>query len=169
FETSRLPLDHIFATAARVYRRCHLLPALLTWHSLAEKETRHVNCRAEAAQNIQGMVRTYLARRKAERRRFSRGSTAVEGALTIPSVFREHQTRNDAAEHEAYQQQDEEVRVAQWDSRRAQEEIKRSTASTVIQAAWRAAVGRSNGADSARRKLKEVLVELSGGQGRMHR
>lgn len=39
----------------------------------------------------------------------------------------------------------------------------------MIQAAWRAAIDRVEAAERARRKLRAVLVDLGGGQGRMHR
>ncbi|CAM9188508.1 unnamed protein product [Scytosiphon promiscuus] len=166
---SGLPLDHIFATAARVYRRSRLQPTFSTWHSSAKKETHRIERRANAAHIIQLKVRALLARRTAERRRRARGSTAVENALVLHGGFRTQQTRAEAIKREACQREGEELRKPQRDAEMAQENVEVAIASTVIQAAWRAAVGRAEGANRARRRLKEVLVELGGGQGRMHR
>lgn len=150
-----------------MYRRSRLLPALSTWHFVAQKETHSINSRAHAARKIQSTIRIFLTRRRADHRRRARGSTTSEGALFTHGIFRPQEAQNLAAEYETCEKKDEKRRQAQQDAEVTKEEVKR--ASTVIQAAWRATVGREEGADRARRKLKEVLNELGGGRGRMHR
>lgn len=166
---SRVPLDHIFATAARVYRRFHLRPALSSWHAAAVQETHRINRRNDAAICIQNLVRMFLARRVTGRHRRTRGTGAVEASKVIQSGFRAQKTREVAAERGICRKKQEKIGKPQRQNDTAQAQRERREASVVIQASWRAAVGRGKGAERARQKLRAVLVGLGGGLGRMHR
>lgn len=111
----------------------------------------------------------FLARRVARRHHRTRGPVAVEAAKTIQSVFRAQKTREIAAEREIRWQTREELWEVQRQNETSRTQRERRGASIAIQAAWRAAIGRAEGAERARRKLRAVLVDLGGGQGRMHR
>lgn len=167
--TSRLPLDHIFATAASVYRRSRLRTALSTWHSVTKAETHRINCRIEAAEAIQRATRVVIARRTAERRRRVRGPAVLAASRIIQAEFRSWKARVKTADVAVRQKKRQELRERYWRDETAKDEQKRRDASTVIQAAWRGAVGRAVGLKRARRRLKGVLNELGGGRGRMHR
>lgn len=166
---SRVPLDHIFATSARVYRQFRLRPALSIWHSFTVSESHRLNCRTEAATTIQTLVRMFLTRQVAERYHRTRGPAAVEASRVIQSGLRVQKTRGIVAERAIRRQKREELREVERQNETARTRGRRQEASIIIQAAWRGAIGRVQGAERARRKLRAVLVDLGGGQGRMHR
>lgn len=153
----------------RVYRRSRLRPALATWHASAVSETRRINRRTEAANSIQNLIRTFLARRVAKRHHRSRGPAAVTASRVIQRGFRAQQKRKAVAEQAVRRRKREGLREIHRQNETVRGKRRRAEASIVIQAAWRAANGRAEGADRARQKLKRVLVDLGGGQGRMHR
>lgn len=169
FVFPRVPLDHIFATAARVYRRFRLRPALSFWHSFAVSETRRLNRITKASTTIQSLVRMFLARRLAMRFHLARGPAAVGASKVIQSGFRAQKTREIVAERATRRQKREELWEVHRQNETARAQRGRRDASVVIQASWRGAIGRLEGAERARRKLTGVLVDLGGGQGRIHR
>lgn len=165
----RLPLEHIFTTASRVYRRSRLRPALSTWHASAVSETHRIDRQAKAANIIQNLIRTFLAGRVAKRHYRTRGPVAVAASRVIQLGFRAQQERRAAAERAVRWRKREVLREIHRQNETARENQWREMASITIQAAWRAVVGRVEGAERARLKLERVLVDLGGGQGRMHR
>lgn len=153
----------------RVYRRSRLRPALSTWHALAVSETNRINRRTKAAMSIQSLIRTFLARRVAKRHQRARGSAAIAASRVIQLGFRAQQERRAVSERAIRRQKREGLREILRQNETAREKRRREESSIVIQAAWRGAIGRVEGAERARQKLKSVLVDLGGGQGRMHR
>ncbi|CAM9173450.1 unnamed protein product [Ectocarpus sp. 12 AP-2014] len=168
WRSSGLPLDHIFATAAGVYRRSRLRTALSSWHSVAKAETHRINYRIEAAEVIQRATRVFIARHAAERRRRVRGPSVLAASRIIQAEFRSWKARTKTADV-AVRQKNRQERERCWRNETAKDEQRRRDASTVIQAAWRGAAGRAVGLSRARRTLRRVLNDLGGGRGRMHR
>ncbi|CAN0062971.1 unnamed protein product [Ectocarpus fasciculatus] len=169
WRSSGLPLDHIFATAASVYRRSRLRTALSTWHAVAKAETHRINCRIEAAEVIQRTTRVFIAKRTAERHRHVRGPTVLAACRIIQAEFRSWKARVKTSDIAVRQKKRQELQERYWRDETAKDEQRRRDASTVIQAAWRGAAGRAVGLSRARRKLSGVLNGLGGGRGRMHR
>ncbi len=166
---ARIPLNHIFATAARVYRRSRLRPAVSTWQSFAISETRRINRRKNAATVIQCLIRKKFARRVARRYDRARGPSSAAASRVIQSGFRGRKGRKRAAELAARRRKREALQEIDHQNRTVRDQRERDAASIVIQTAWRAAIGRAEGAERARVKLRAVLVDLGGGEGRMHR
>ncbi|CAN0008790.1 unnamed protein product [Ectocarpus sp. 4 AP-2014] len=169
WRSSGLPLDHIFGTAAGLYRRSRLRTALATWHSVAKAETHRINYRIEAAGVIQRATRVFIGRHTAERRRRVRGPAVLAASRIIQAEFRSWKARVKTADVAVRKKNRQELRERCWFDETAKDEQSRRDASTVIQAAWRGAAGRAVGLSRARRTLRGVLNELGGGRGRMHR
>lgn len=111
----------------------------------------------------------FLARRLAVRFHRTRVAAAVEASKVIQSGFRAQKTRKIVAERAARRQKRQELWETHRQNETARGQRERREASIVIQAIWRGAIARVEVAERARRKLRAVLVDLGGGQGRMHR
>ncbi|CAM9177095.1 unnamed protein product [Ectocarpus sp. 12 AP-2014] len=168
WRSSGLPLDHIFATAAGVYRRSRLRTALSSWHSVAKAETHRINHRIEAAEVIQRATRVF-ARHTAERRRRVRAPAVLAASRIIQAEFRSWKARTKTTDVAVQQKKGQELRERYLRDETAKDEQRRRDTSTVIQAAWRGGAGRAVGLSRARQTLRGVLNELGGGRGRMHR
>ena len=173
----RLPLEHIFATAARVYRRSRLHPALLGWHASASAITsrqRH-HVRARAATSIQALVRAHLSRQTAVGHPPKRWPTPIRASCTIQRAVRVSQARRRAmlARDSLRRKREEERREIEkrLEASRAvtKKRERRKKSASAIQAVWRGVAGRAEGEAAARRQLLSVLVDMGGGTRRMHR
>ncbi|CAN0454021.1 unnamed protein product, partial [Laminaria digitata] len=165
----RLPLDHIFATAARVYRRSRLDPAFLDWRaSTAATASRQQHHRhANAATSIQALVRVHLAHRVPERIT-TRASCTIQRAVRLSQAQRRRVTlTRDSLKRKREERREREKSVEI--SRLAKKQEIQEKGANAIQAVWRGVVGRTEGGTRARRKLRRVLMDLGGGTGRMHR
>lgn len=180
----RLPLDHIFATAARVYRRSRLHPAFLDWHASAAATTAAIASRqqhhrhAKAATGVQALVRGHLARRVPARRHPRkhvpvpiRASCTIQRAVRVSQARRRRiaLARDSLKRKREKEERRERERRVETSRAVAKEQEKRDKSASAIQAVWRGVAGRAEGGARARRKLRSVLVDLCGGTGRMHR
>lgn len=163
-----LPLDHVFATAARVYRRSRLQPCFSNWNTAAKAESARIRRRSTAAITIQSIIRVHLVRRRATNHRKMR-TIARNACGVIRRAFRAHTARRAAQARVNAVRNCTEKLARQRESERAELVRREMDAGMAIQAAWRGLVGRDKGGIRARRKLQECLAELGGGQGRMHR
>lgn len=163
------PLGHVFATAARVYRRSHLRPAFSNWHASVVEESRQYNRRMKAATIIKTLIRIHLARRVADRYHHKHGPGVIKTCSTIQRKFLGYRARQSVQERLALKRRNDKLQKKKRDVETATTTSCREAACTVIQAVWRGAMGCREGGARARRKLQDVLVDLGGGQGRMHR
>ena len=122
-----------------------------------------------AATVIQCLARIFLARRVAGRYNRAHGPAAAAASRVIQSAFRSQEARKRADELAICRRKRTKLQEIDRQNRTAQDRRERWEASIVIQTAWRAAIGRTKGAERARRELRGVLVDLGGGLGRMHR
>lgn len=159
----------MFVGAARVYRRFRLESSFSRWQVVAAVDSQRHRTRDTAALVVQRASRTWIARRKGDHIRRTRGPAAVSASCTIQRVLRGHLAR------QSFQ-----VQLAQrsklrgdTDRRRRLEETRvgeaRCKASITIQTYWRGMMGRGKGVVRGRKKLREILLQLGGGEGRMHR
>lgn len=173
----RLPLEHIFATAARVYRRSRLHPAFLDWHAsasaIASRQQHHRH--AKAATSIQALVRAHLSRQAAVghlRKRWptpERASRTIQRAVRVSQERRRAMLARDSLNRKREEERREREKRVETSRAMAKTKERRDTSASAIQAVWRGVAGRADGEARARRKLLSVLVDLGGGTRRMHR
>lgn len=160
FRLRRLPLDHVFATALRVYTRSRVRFGFSKWRAFTAAENRSHNHRIKAAITLQGIFRVYLARRTAARYRRTRG-LATRQSCVIQRAFRAHQLALKRISR-MHRERNEQREIDLLERRKME-------ACTAIQAVWRGFHDREEAKARARHDLKNMLIELGGGPGRIHR